>query len=251
MCVRTSLLVILVVTAAGGRRHASDTSRSRGSHSDTSGESSSEEGQRREDVADYKGAGHGVVKNHDVLDSARSGNQELHIEKNDFIDVSWQKQHPELFRVKRKTATIALDVKDNTYRVWTEDYPAAVALLPYGVGAVHPAAVYHGPVSPTTEPVYSSYPVLLSGGAPLPLPTVVHADNVGALPYYYGWHSHLYSLPYAALPWAAPYTGAGYFAPDTATGYLPGAPFFSAGYPDYPEIYSALPDVGWSGDYLQ
>ncbi|KAL1438009.1 hypothetical protein MTO96_048464 [Rhipicephalus appendiculatus] len=237
MCVRTSLLVILVVTLVGGHRHAADASRSRGSDSETSGESSFEEGPRGEGVGvDNKVSNGGV--NH--LDT-KNGNQELHIEKNDFIDVSWQKQHPELFRVKRKTATVALDVKDNTYRVWTQDYPTSVAVLP-GVGAMH-SAVYHAPVYSTAEPV-------MSGGAPVPLPSVAHADadSVGAPPYYYGWHSPSYSLPYAAVPWAAPYTGAGYLAPDTAAGYLPGAPVYSAGYPDYPGSYSALPDAGTGRD---
>lgn len=248
MSVRTRLLALLVVTLIGCQ-NAADASRSKDANSDPSEESSSEDGHDGR-VAVGKRITNGGVKNLNALDYGRSGNQELHIEKNDFIDVSWQKRHPELFRVKRKTATIALDVKDNTYRVWTQDYPAAaLAVLPYGVGAVHPAA-YHTAVYPA-EPGYSSYPVVVSGGAPVPLPALARADYVGPVPYYRGLYSPSYSVPYAALPWASPYIGAGNFVPDAEASYLPGAPLFAAGYPDYPGIYSSLPDLGWSGDYLQ
>ncbi|XP_065306997.1 uncharacterized protein [Dermacentor albipictus] len=247
MFVRARLLALLVATLVGCQNGA-DAARSKVADSDPPEESSS-------GVRHYEGVGkdttNGVIKNLNALGDGSSGNQELHIEKNDFIDVSWQRRHPELFRVKRKTATIALDVKDNTYRVWTHDYPvAAMAILPYGVGAVHPAAAYPTAVYPA-EPGYSGYPVVVSGGAPVPLPALAHADYVGASPYYRGFYSPSYSLPYAPLPWASPYVGAGYLVPDAAASYLPGAPLFAAGYPDYPDVYSSLADLDWSGDYLQ
>ncbi|KAK8782254.1 hypothetical protein V5799_016399 [Amblyomma americanum] len=238
MPVSTRLLALLTVFLVGFENAATASRHVR--HSDTSDVSSSGEG-RYDDFSLDKSVSKGVVKNLDALADSRSGSEELHIEKNDFIDVSWQKRHPERIRVKRKTATIALDVKDNMYRVWTHVYPPAAvpavpavpaspaaSAVPYGVTTMQPPAL---PV----DPFYPGYSVPMGVAALAPMPDLAYADYVDV-------------LPYAALPWASPLAGPGFLGPDTAAAYL-------LGYPDAEGYYSALPELSWSGldpaDYLQ
>lgn len=249
----TRLLALLTVFSAVCENAAVASRRIR--DSDASDDSSS--GEKRYDFSLDKAVSKGVVKNLDALAESRSGSEELHIEKNDFIDVSWQKRHPERIRVKRKTATVALDVKDNTYRVWTHVYPPAalpavpalpavaavpaVPAVPYGVAAMYPPAL-------AVDPFYTGYPVTMGGISPAPLPAMAYTEYADASAYYHGWYSSPYSLPYAALPWAPPMVGTGFLGPDAAAPYLPG-------YPDAAGYYSALPDLSWAGldpaDYMQ